>query len=92
MPSPLSSISWEKAQSYARRLSDLAAFDNRHRSGHSQRPMKTILLLLISNIFMTFAWDGHLKYRSSPLSLAVLASWNIAFVEYCFQVPANRIG
>ena len=54
--------------------------------------MKTIALLLVSNIFMTFAWYGHLKYRSSPLLLAILASWGIAFVEYCFQVPANRIG
>ena len=54
--------------------------------------MKTIILLLISNIFMTFAWYGHLKYRSSPLWLAIFASWGIAFFEYCFQVPANRIG
>jgi len=54
--------------------------------------MKTIILLTISNVFMTFAWYGHLKYKSSPLWLAILASWLIAFVEYCFQVPANRIG
>jgi uncharacterized protein (DUF486 family) len=54
--------------------------------------MKTIALLAISNIFMTFAWYGHLKYKSSPLWIAVFASWGIAFVEYCFQVPANRIG
>ena len=54
--------------------------------------MHTILLLTISNIFMTFAWYGHLKYKESPLWLAILASWGIAFVEYCFQVPANRIG
>jgi uncharacterized protein len=54
--------------------------------------MKTILLLLVSNIFMTFAWYGHLKYRNSPLWLAIFASWGIAFAEYCFQVPANRIG
>ena len=54
--------------------------------------MKTIVLLTISNIFMTFAWYGHLKYRSAPLWLAVIASWGIAFFEYCFQVPANRIG
>jgi uncharacterized protein (DUF486 family) len=51
-----------------------------------------ILLLFISNIFMTFAWYGHLKYKSSPLMIAILASWGIAFVEYCFAVPANRIG
>ena len=54
--------------------------------------MKTIVLLTISNIFMTFAWYGHLKYRKSPLWTAILASWSIAFLEYCFQVPANRIG
>jgi len=54
--------------------------------------MRTILLLLISNIFMTFAWYGHLKYKSSSLWLAIVVSWGIAFFEYCFQVPANRIG
>ena len=54
--------------------------------------MKTILLLTISNIFMTFAWYGHLKYRDVPLYKVVLISWMIAFFEYCFQVPANRIG
>ena len=54
--------------------------------------MHTILLLTISNIFMTLAWYGHLKYKDTPLWMAILASWGIAFVEYCFQVPANRIG
>jgi uncharacterized protein (DUF486 family) len=54
--------------------------------------MHTVLLLTVSNIFMTFAWYGHLKYKDSPLWIAILASWGIAFVEYCFQVPANRIG
>ncbi|MBI5193428.1 MAG: DMT family protein [Nitrospirae bacterium] len=54
--------------------------------------MKTVFLLTISNIFMTFAWYGHLKYKSSPLWIVILISWLIAFVEYCFQVPANRIG
>lgn len=54
--------------------------------------MKTIILLLISNIFITIAWYGHLKYKKSSLFLAILVSWLIAFVEYCFQVPANRIG
>jgi hypothetical protein len=55
--------------------------------------MPTILLLLVSNVFMTFAWYGHLKdLRSKPLWVAILASWGIAFFEYCFQVPANRIG
>ncbi|MBN8920895.1 MAG: DMT family protein [Rhizobiales bacterium] len=51
-----------------------------------------IILLFCSNVFMTFAWYGHLKYKSSPLMLAILASWGIAFVEYCFAVPANRFG
>ena len=54
--------------------------------------MKTIILLFLSNIYMTFAWYGHLKFRSSPLWIAILASWLIAFFEYCLQVPANRIG
>lgn len=54
--------------------------------------MTTILLLTISNIFMTFAWYGHLKYRSAPLFKVIVISWLIAFFEYCFQVPANRIG
>ncbi len=54
--------------------------------------MRTILLLTISNIFMTFAWYGHLKYKSAPLLMVIVASWGIAFFEYCFQVPANRIG
>lgn len=51
-----------------------------------------IILLLISNIFMTFAWYGHLKFKSPALWIVVLVSWGIAFFEYCFQVPANRIG
>jgi uncharacterized protein (DUF486 family) len=55
--------------------------------------VKTVLLLLLSNVFMTFAWYGHLKNMSSkPLLLAVLFSWGIAFFEYLVQVPANRIG
>jgi uncharacterized protein (DUF486 family) len=54
--------------------------------------VRTILLLTISNIFMTFAWYGHLKYRSEALWKVILASWGVAFFEYCFQVPANRIG
>ena len=54
--------------------------------------MQTIVLLVISNIFMTFAWYGHLKYRTNALWKVVLVSWGIAFFEYCFQVPANRIG
>jgi uncharacterized protein len=54
--------------------------------------MRTILLLTISNIFMTFAWYGHLRFRSEALWKVIVASWGMAFFEYCFQVPANRIG
>src|SRR5262249_51272326 len=52
----------------------------------------TVLLLIVSNTFMTFAWYGHLKYRSLPMVAAILISWLIALGEYCFQVPANRLG
>lgn len=58
----------------------------------------TILLLIISNVFMTFAWYGHLKLQATgaasnwPLYVVILFSWGVAFFEYCFQVPANRIG
>lgn len=54
--------------------------------------VKTLALLTISNVFMTVAWYGHLKFKSSPLWRVILVSWLIAAVEYCFQVPANRIG
>jgi uncharacterized protein (DUF486 family) len=55
-------------------------------------PFITIGLLILSNVFMTFAWYGHLKFKAEPLYLVILVSWGIAFFEYCFQVPANRIG
>ena len=51
-----------------------------------------IVLLIISNVFMTFAWYGHLRHKSSALWIVILVSWGIAFLEYCFQVPANRMG
>ena len=51
-----------------------------------------IILLTISNVFITFAWYGHLKHKSTALWIVILVSWGIAFFEYCFQVPANRIG
>lgn len=51
-----------------------------------------VILLTISNIFMTFAWYGHLKYKGTALWIVILLSWGIALFEYCFQVPANRIG
>ena len=54
--------------------------------------MITIALLFASNLFMTAAWYGHLRFKNLPVSTAILASWGLAFFEYCFQVPANRIG
>lgn len=55
-------------------------------------PVITIGLLLMSNLFMTFAWYGHLNYKSAPLLTVILVSWGIAFFEYVLMVPANRIG
>ena len=55
-------------------------------------PIAPIVLLLCSNVFMTFAWYGHLKFTDRPLWLVIIASWGIAFIEYCFAVPANRWG
>ena len=54
--------------------------------------IRTILLLIASNVFMTFAWYGHLKIKNFPLWQVILLSWGIAFFEYCLMVPANRIG
>ena len=56
------------------------------------RQFTPVILLTISNIFMTFAWYGHLKFKSTALWIVILVSWGIALLEYCFQVPANRIG
>lgn len=56
------------------------------------RQFYPLILLTISNIFMTFAWYGHLKFKGTALWIVVLVSWGIALFEYCFQVPANRIG
>ncbi|CEJ11661.1 DMT family protein [Phreatobacter sp. AB_2022a] len=58
----------------------------------SVRELMPIGLLVISNVFMTFAWYGHLKFQNQPLFVVIVASWAIAFVEYCFAVPANRFG
>jgi uncharacterized protein (DUF486 family) len=55
-------------------------------------PVATIGLLILSNVFMTFAWYGHLKFKTAPLFAVILISWGIAFFEYLLQVPANRIG
>jgi uncharacterized protein (DUF486 family) len=54
--------------------------------------MTTVILLILSNLFMTVAWYGHLKFKDSPIWIVILASWGIAFFEYCLQVPANRWG
>ena len=54
--------------------------------------MKTVVLLTVSNIFMTIAWYGHLKYKNAPLVSLIVISWSVALFEYIFQVPANRIG
>lgn len=54
--------------------------------------MLTVALLFCSNTFMTIAWYGHLRFRDKPMMAVILVSWLIAFAEYCFQVPANRIG
>jgi uncharacterized protein (DUF486 family) len=51
-----------------------------------------VAMLIASNVFMTFAWYGHLKFKQAPLLLVILASWGIALIEYCFAVPANRWG
>lgn len=56
------------------------------------RVLLTVVLLAASNFFMNAAWYGHLKFKDKPLLVVILASWGIAFVEYCLQVPANRIG
>jgi hypothetical protein len=67
-------------------------------AGHPDLPMHAypaltpIVLLIASNVFMTFAWYGHLRFKATPLLLAIVASWGIAFIEYCLAVPANRIG
>ncbi len=54
--------------------------------------MATVALLAVSNVFMTIAWYGHLKFKTTSLWKVILVSWSIALLEYCFQVPANRIG
>lgn len=59
----------------------------------TERAWFPLVLLVLSNVFMTFAWYGHLRsHRNSPLWIAILVSWGIAFFEYCLQVPANRLG
>ncbi len=54
--------------------------------------LRTVLLLVVSNCFMTTAWYGHLRFKNAPMWIAILASWGIALFEYAFQVPANRLG
>lgn len=59
---------------------------------YSPAAVLPIIMLFASNVFMTFAWYGHLKYKTSAIFIAIVASWGIAFFEYCLAVPANRIG
>lgn len=56
------------------------------------RYLLPVALLVVSNVFMTFAWYGHLRFKDKPLVMVILVSWGIALLEYCFQVPANRLG
>jgi uncharacterized protein (DUF486 family) len=56
------------------------------------RSIAPIALLVVSNLFMTLAWYGHLKYKDKPLLLVIFVSWGIALIEYCLAVPANRLG
>jgi hypothetical protein len=79
----------QRLQAEARALHDL---DSSLRLAYALPMWKAVGLLLVSNVFMTFAWYGHLKHKQSALWAAILVSWAIAFVEYCFQVPANRVG
>src|SRR5260370_27883194 len=73
-----------------------AAFDGKHQALIDMTwlppALAPIVLLTFSNVFMTFAWYGHLKFTDRPLWLVIIASWGIAFIEYCFAVPANRWG
>jgi uncharacterized protein (DUF486 family) len=72
--------------------SDPPSFDRTCMPAITSPAILPILLLIASNIFMTLAWYGHLKFKTAPLIVAILASWGIAFIEYCLAVPANRIG
>ena len=58
----------------------------------SSKGLVSLGMLVVANIFMTFAWYGHLRFKQNPLWIVILASWGIAFFEYCLQVPANRMG
>ena len=61
-------------------------------SSFAASPLAPVLLLVLSNVFMTFAWYGHLTFKTQPLFIVILASWGIALFEYCLAVPANRWG
>jgi uncharacterized protein len=73
-------------------LSSVDLPDKADRPNMTYAAIAPILLLTLSNVFMTFAWYGHLKFENKALWLVILASWGIAFFEYCLAVPANRIG
>src|SRR4030095_10888759 len=93
-------VSWSHNESrpplsVSQKLARFASCTNPASNPGTSMPVliKTVLLLVAANVFMTFAWYAHLKNLGTrPLVIAVLASWGIAFIEYCFQVPANRIG
>ena len=80
---------WSAAQVIGRFLAPLSA---KWTMSPNWTAIAPILMLIASNVFMTFAWYGHLKVEHRPLWIIVMVSWGIAFFEYCFQVPANRIG
>ena len=63
-----------------------------HLPGWTASPITPIIMLLFSNVFMTFAWYGHPKFKDEPLWIVIVVSWGIALFEYCFAVPANRFG
>jgi uncharacterized protein (DUF486 family) len=88
---PTQGVPSERRMSLWLRRIDYPAFEITS-TNISMRTMRTVGLLTISNVFMTFAWYGHLKFKDVTLWKVILISWLIAFFEYCFQVPANRIG
>jgi uncharacterized protein len=71
---------------------EIAACTQRNRDAMTAAHWMPIFLLIGSNVFMTTAWYGHLKFKEAPIMLAILASWGIAFIEYCMVIPANRAG
>jgi uncharacterized protein (DUF486 family) len=73
-------------------LEQLDDADRRPGAAGSWPHLAPVLMLAASNVFMTLAWYGHLRFKAAPLLLVIVASWGIAFIEYCLAVPANRVG